>query len=171
MLYPFRCTVPHHTLLGRAQKVRRPARGIQHHPRGRTHHRYRSPALQGQNPNLFFAATCITTHPLLHPDTIRPLDFSRVLKAVHRAGYDSPERIQRLGDAYVERCAGLVHRSRPFSDRHSHRHASCGTFCRSCVGAWVDVAPQMLALVDTIPPPYSPEDTQHLAHETTSAHE
>jgi hypothetical protein len=109
--------------------------------------------------------------PLFHPDTMRPLDFSLVLKAVHGAGYDSPECMQMQGNAYVERCAGLVHRSRPLSYRHRHRHASCGTFCRPCVGAWLDVAPQILALVDTIPPPYPPEDTQHLAHEKTSAHE
>jgi putative SOS response-associated peptidase YedK len=33
--------------------------------------------------------------PLLHPYTIRPLDFYRVSKAVNRAGYDSPLLIQR----------------------------------------------------------------------------
>jgi putative SOS response-associated peptidase YedK len=33
--------------------------------------------------------------PLLHPYTIRPLDFFMVSKAVNRAGYDSPEFIQK----------------------------------------------------------------------------
>ena len=33
--------------------------------------------------------------PLLHPYTIRPLDFYPVSKAVNRAGFDSPEYIQK----------------------------------------------------------------------------
>jgi putative SOS response-associated peptidase YedK len=37
--------------------------------------------------------------PLLHPYTIRPLDFYKVSKAVNRAGFDAPEFIQRLGHA------------------------------------------------------------------------
>jgi hypothetical protein len=132
-----------------------------------------SPSYQNCCPHIGWGLDHGVGHPLplLHPDTIRPLDCSLGLKAGHRAEYDSPECRHRQGDAYVERCAGLVHRSRPLSNRHSHRHASCGTFCRPCVGAWMDLAPQMLALVDTIPPPYPPEDTQHLAHETASAHE
>jgi putative SOS response-associated peptidase YedK len=34
--------------------------------------------------------------PLLHPYTIRPLDFYKVSKAVNRAGFDSPEFIQKI---------------------------------------------------------------------------
>jgi putative SOS response-associated peptidase YedK len=36
--------------------------------------------------------------PLLHPYTIRPLDFYKVSKAVNRAGFDSPELIQKVID-------------------------------------------------------------------------
>jgi putative SOS response-associated peptidase YedK len=34
--------------------------------------------------------------PLLHPYTIRPLDFYKVSKAVNRAGFDSPEFVKRV---------------------------------------------------------------------------
>jgi hypothetical protein len=109
--------------------------------------------------------------PLLHPSTIRSLECSLVLQAVHRARYDLPACVHRQGDAYVERCAGLVHHSRSCSYRHNHRHASCGHGGRPGVGAWVDVAPPIRALVETLPPPYPPEDPPHLAHETISAPE
>src|SRR5262249_14372377 len=115
--------------------------------------------------------SAVSPVPLLHPDTIQLLDLYMVLTALHRARYDSPEFMQRQGDAYVERCSGLVHRSRPLSYRHRHRHASCLNFCCPSVGAWVDLAPQIMALVDTIPPPSPPEDTQHLAHEKIPSHE
>jgi len=102
---------------------------------------------------------------------MRPLDVYLVLKAVHQAGYDWPGCVQWLGDAYVERCAGLVHRSRPRSYRRSHKYASRSHFRSPCVGAWVDVAPPIMARGDTLPPPYPPEDTPHLAYETIPAHE
>src|SRR5215471_4020399 len=111
--------------------------------------------------------SAVSPLPFLYPDTMQPLDSSMVLKAVNRTGYDSPEFLQRRGDAYVERCSGLVHRAQPRSDRHRHRHAACryDNVCRPCMGAWVDLAAQMLARVDTLLPPHSPEDTQYLAPE------
>ena len=44
--------VPDQPAADQAQKGRRAVRRIQHHGVGRTHHRYRSPALHGQRPDL-----------------------------------------------------------------------------------------------------------------------
>jgi hypothetical protein len=45
--------------------------------------------------------------PLLHPSTIRPLDFYKVSKAVHRAGYASPECMQQAVEGIDARSMAL----------------------------------------------------------------